>query len=146
MSVSEDVGGASERKGGAVPDGLHPGDGPPSLQECRRPGPSAQLGPLHGPGLPAESPPDRAQEIPGREETVACEAAGETNADRPTFRGSTEDRTEGATARGETKNLDLGEDMKTHRQESLRTPGPTIREGIHMANWEGGEEEPDGGK
>ena len=50
-------------------------------QDVVRPGPLAQLGPLHGPGLPAESPPDRAQEIPGREETVACEAAGETNAD-----------------------------------------------------------------
>ena len=55
------------------------------FQEFRLPGPSAQLGPLHGPGLPAERPPARAQEIPGREETVAGEAAGETNACRPTF-------------------------------------------------------------
>ena len=62
-----DVGDASERKGGAVPDGLHPGDGPPSHQECRRPGILAQLRPLHGPGLPAKRPPDRAQEIPQRE-------------------------------------------------------------------------------
>ena len=43
VSGSEDVGGASKRKGGAVPDGLHPGDGPPSFQERRRLGPSAQL-------------------------------------------------------------------------------------------------------
>ena len=67
-----------------------------------------KLGPLHGPGLPAERPPDGAQEIHGREKTVAGEAAGETNADRPTFRGSTEIRTDGATARSETRRLDLG--------------------------------------
>ena len=66
VSVLADVGDASEWKGNAVPDGLHPGDGPPSLWECRYPGPSAQLRPLHGPGLPAERPPDRAQEVPGR--------------------------------------------------------------------------------
>ena len=70
---------------------------------------------IHGPGLSAECPPDGAQEIPGREETVAGEAAGRTNEDGPTFRGSTESRTEGATARGETKRLDLGVDMETHR-------------------------------
>ena len=70
----------------------------PSFQESRSPGPLAQLGPLHGPGLPAGRPPDRAQEIPGREETVAGEAAEETNEDGPTFRGSTEIRTKGATA------------------------------------------------
>ena len=114
VSVSEEVGDASKMKGGAVPDGLHPGDGPPSFQERRSPGPSAQLGPLHGPGLPAKRPPDGAQEIPGREKTVASEAAGETNANRPTFRGSTESCTEGATARGETKRLGLREDVETH--------------------------------
>ena len=81
VSESEDVGGASKRKGGAVLDGLHPADGPSSFQECRSPGPSAQFGPLHGPGLPAERPPDGAQEIPGREETVANEAARGTNKD-----------------------------------------------------------------
>ena len=36
--------------------------------------------------MPAEHPPDRAQEIPGREETVAGEAAGGTNEDGPTQR------------------------------------------------------------
>ena len=76
---------------------------------------------------------------------VAGEAAGETNADIPTFCSSTEGHTEGATARGETKRLDLGEDMETHRRESLRTPGPTILAGFHTANWGGGEEEPGGG-
>ena len=140
------MGGALERKIGAVPDGLHPGDGPPSLQECCCPGPLAQLGPLHGPRLPAERPPDGAQEIPGREETVAGEASGETNTDRPTVRGSTEDCTKGATARGETKRLDLGGDVETHRRESLHMPGPTIRAGVHTANWEGGKEEPGGGQ
>ena len=36
--------------------------------------------------------------------------------------------------------------MKTHRRESLRTTGPTIRAGVHTAYWEGGEEEPGGGQ
>ena len=140
-----DVVDASERKGGVVPDRLHPGDRPTSLQECCRPGPSAQLGPLNGPGLPSERPPDRAQYIPGREETVASEAAGENNAGRPTFRGPTEGRPKGATARGETKHLYLIEDVETHRQESLCMTGPTVRAGIHTANWEGGIEESGGG-
>ena len=95
-----------------VLDGLHPGDGPPSFQERRSPGPLAQLGPIHGPGLPAELPPDGAQEIPGRKETVAGEATGGTNKDGLTFHGSTESRTEGATARGETKRLDLGDNVE----------------------------------
>ena len=144
VSGSKDVGDASKSKGGAVPDGLHPGDGLPYFQERRSPGLSAQLGPLHGPGFPAERPPDGAQEIPGREETVAGEATGGTNKDGPTFCGSTESRTEGATARGETKRLDLGDNVETHRQESLRTTGPKIRTGFHTASWEGGKEEPDG--
>ena len=53
----EDVGDDPKGKEGAVPDRLHPGDGPPSLQERRSPGPSAQLGPLHVPGLYIKRPP-----------------------------------------------------------------------------------------
>ena len=108
VSGSEDLGDAPKGKGGAVPDGLHPGYGPPSLQELSSPGPSAQLGPLHGPGLSTERSPDGAQEIPGWEETVAGEAVMGTNTDGSTFCGSTERGTEGATVRGETKRLDLG--------------------------------------
>ena len=67
---------------------------------------------------------------------------GGTNEDGSTFHGYTESRTEGATARGETKRLDLGDDVETHRQESLRTLGPAIRAGFHMAAGEGGKEEP----
>ena len=146
MLVSEDVGDASKRKGCAFPNGLHTGDEPLSFQECRRPGPSAQLGPLYGPGFPAERLPDGAQEIPVREETVADEAAGVTNANRPTFRGSTKIRTKGATVRDETKRLDLGDNVETHQRESLCTPGPTIRAGLHTAYWKRGEEEPGGGQ
>ena len=139
---SEDVGDDPKGKGGAVPDGLHPGDGPPSFQGRRSPGPLAQLGPLHGPGLSAEHPPDGAQEIPGREETVASEAAEGTNEDGSTFRSSTESRTEGATAQGKTKRLDLGVDVETHRKESLCTPGPAIRASLQATPGEGGTEEP----
>ena len=114
VSVPEDVGDAPKGEGGEVPDGLHPGDAQPSLQERRRPGPSAQLGPLHGPGLSAKRPPDGTQAILGREEAVAGEAAAGTNTDVPTFCGSKEIRTKSATARGETKRLDLGVDVETH--------------------------------
>ena len=81
VSGPADVGNAQEGKVGAVLDGLHPGDGPPSLQECHRPGPSAQLGPLHGPGLSAKRTPDGDEAIPGRAETVAGEATSKTNED-----------------------------------------------------------------
>ena len=89
MSVLEDVGDDPKGKGGVVPDGLHPGDGQPSFQERRSPGPSAKLGPLYGPGLSAECPPYGAQEMPGREEMVAGEASEGTNTDGSTFRDST---------------------------------------------------------
>ena len=81
VSGPADVGNAQEGKVGAFLDGLHPGDRSPSLQECHRPGPSAQLGPLHCPGLSAKRTPDGDEAIPGRAETVAGEATGKTNED-----------------------------------------------------------------
>ena len=51
------VGHAEEGTGGVVPDELRLRDGLPSLQECHRPRPLAQFGPLHGPGLPANHTP-----------------------------------------------------------------------------------------
>ena len=94
--------------------------------------------------MPAEHPPDGSQAVPGREETVAGEAASENNMGRPTFRDPTEGRPEGATTRGVTKRLDLREDVKTHWRESFRTPGPTVRAGIQTETWEGGKEESGG--
>ena len=76
-----DVGGAKEGTGGVVPDGLHPGDGPLSLQECHRLGPLAQLGPLHGPGLSTKRTHVGYKTIPGRTEAVAGEATGKTYKD-----------------------------------------------------------------
>ena len=112
VSGSADMADASERKGGAVPDGLHPGDGPPSLREFRCPGPLAQLVPLYGPGLPAKHLPDGAQEVSRGEEMVAGEAAGETNTGRSIFCGPTKGRPESVTARGETKRLDFRGDVE----------------------------------
>ena len=114
----------------------------PSLQERRSLGPSAQLGPLHGPGLSAKRPPDGAQEILGREEAVAGEATAGTNTDGSTFRVSTESRTEGATVRGNTKRLDLRVNVETHRRESLRTPVPTIRAGLQTTTGKCSTKEP----
>ena len=36
--------------------------------------------------------------------------------------------------------------METYQQESLCTPGPTIRAGVHTANWKSGKEESGGGQ
>ena len=58
VSGPEYVGDDQKGKGGAVPDGLHPGDGPTAPQECRRPGPLAQLGLIHGPGMYTKCTPD----------------------------------------------------------------------------------------
>ena len=130
VSGSADVGNASERKGGAVPDGLHPEDGLPSLRECRRPGTSAQLGPLYGPGLPAKRLPDGSQEVYRGEETVSGEATVEANTGRSTFCGPTEGCPESATAQGKMKRLDFREDVEDHQRENLRTPGPTVWAGV----------------
>ena len=95
-------------------------------------------------GCIPSAPPNGAQEIPGQEEMLAGEAARGSNKDGSTFCGSTESRTKGATARGETKRLDLGDDVQTHRRESLCTPGPAIRVGFHTESGEGGQEDPGG--
>ena len=66
----------------------------------------------------------------GGEETVAGEAAGETNTGRSTFCGPTEGLPESATTQGKTKRLDLRGDVEACRRESLRTPGPTVWAGV----------------
>ena len=68
-----------EVKEGAVPDRLYTGDGPPSLRGCLRLGPLAQLGTLHGPGLPAKRLHDGTQEVLRGKEAVADEAADEAD-------------------------------------------------------------------
>ena len=107
------MGHATEGKGGAFPDILYPGDRPPSLRECLRPGPSAQLRPLHGPGLPAKHLPDRTEEIPKGTEAVATEPAHETNTGGKIIRGPTEGRPKSATSSGETERVDIGRDVDT---------------------------------
>ena len=127
VSGQADVGHATEGKGGAVPDRLYPGDGPPSFRECLRPGPSAQLGPLHCPGLPTKRLPDRTQEMPWGMEEVAAEAANKTDRDGQNFCSPTEGRPEIATAGGETECVDIGGDVEACRRESLGTPRPKER-------------------
>ena len=109
-----DVGHAKEGTRGAVLDGLHPRYGPPSLQECHRAGPPAQLGPLNGPGLPAEPTPVGDEAIPGGAKAMAGEATGKSITDGRNLCGSTESRTEAKTAGGETKRLDLSGDVEAH--------------------------------
>ena len=95
-----DVGHEKEGTLGAVPDGLHPRDGPLCLQECHHPGPPAQLGPLHGPGLPTKRTPVGGELIPGGAKAVAGEASGKTITDGRTLFGSTESSVKAETAGG----------------------------------------------
>ena len=97
------MGNATEGKGGEVLDRLYPGDGPLSLWECLCLGPSAQLGTLHGPGLPAKRLLDGTQAILRGKKLVAGEAADEADTGRQTFCGPTGGHTENLTARGETE-------------------------------------------
>ena len=121
------MGNAKEWKGGTVPDRLYPGDGPPSLQECLCLRPLAQLGPLHGPGLPDKRLPDRTKAVLRGKEAVASEAANKADMGGQTVCGPTGGRPESATARGKTERVDIGGDVEACRQESLRVPGPTER-------------------
>ena len=115
VSGQEDVGHAMEGKVGAVPDRLYHGDRTPSLQECLRPGPSAQLGPLHVPGLPDKRFHDGAQEIHRGAEEVAAEAANKTNTGVRSIRGPTEGRPKSEGARSETERVDIGGDVESCR-------------------------------
>ena len=108
------MGNATEGKGGSVPDRLYPGDGPPSLREYLLPVPSAQLGPVHGPGLPANRLPDGTQEIPRETEAVVAEAAGETNTGEQNTCGPTEGRPKIATTSGETERVDIDGDVEAY--------------------------------
>ena len=63
----------------------------------------------------------------GGTEAMADEATGGTLADKHAICGSTESRTKTNTAGSETKRLDLGGNVATHRRESLHAPGPAVR-------------------
>ena len=146
------MGHAAEGTGGAVPDRLHSEDGQTSVQECRCLGPPAQHGPLHGPWLLAECTPGGDAALPGGTEALADEATGGTLADGHAICGSTESRTKTNTAGSETKRLDLGGNVATHRRESLHAPGPAVQESGQAEVGEGdhgesrtGQAEEDGG-
>ena len=51
-------------EGGAVPDGLHSGDGSPSLWKCLCPGSQAYLILLNSSGLPTQCSPEGASQVP----------------------------------------------------------------------------------
>ena len=124
-----DVGHAEERTDGALPDRLHYGDGQPYVQECRCPGPPAQLGPLYGPWLLVECTPVGDKAVPGGTQAVAGEATDRTITARHTLCGSTEIRPKAKTAGSKTKRLDLGGNVEAHRREILHAPGPAVQEG-----------------
>ena len=113
MPGQQDVDHAPKGKGGAVPDRLYPGDKSPSLRECLRPGPSAQLRPLHGAVLPAKRLPDKSQAVPRGPEEVSIEAANRANERGQRIRGPTEGRPKSEGKRGKTKRVDLNRDVET---------------------------------
>ena len=73
---------------------------------------------------------------------MAGAATSGTLADRHTLCGSTESRTKTSAAGSETKRLDLGGNVATHRQESLHAPGPAVRESGQAEVGEGDREGP----
>ena len=64
VPIRENVYNGQAGEGGAIIDGLHPGNGPPSLQENVRPGPQAQLRSVHGLGLPPQQHPEGTHKVP----------------------------------------------------------------------------------
>ena len=145
VPVREDVVYALKRKGGAVADRLYPGDGPLSLLECLRQGPSAQLRPLHGVWLPAKILPDRAKAVPRGPENFTIEATTGSDEIGWSIRGSTEGRPKSEGDRGKKKRLDLYGDVETCRQESLRAPGSSERTGHKKADGKRHQRKPGGG-
>ena len=65
---------------------------------------------------------------------MAGEATDRTFTARHSLCGSTESHPKANTAGSETKRLDLGGNVATHRQESLHAPGPAVREGGQEAD------------
>ena len=60
----EEVEHGTAGEGGEVPDGLYPGDGTLSLQECVRPGTDSQLRSLHDLGLNPHHHPKGTHQVP----------------------------------------------------------------------------------
>ena len=116
------------------------------VQECRCPGPPAQLGPLHGPWLLAECTPVGDKAVPGGTKVLTGEATDRTLTDGHSICGSTESRPKANTTGSETKRLDLGGNVATHRRESLHAPGPAVQAGEQAEVGKGYQEESHAGQ
>ena len=62
--IRENVEHSTSGEGGAVPDGIHPGDGLPYIKERVSPGPQAQLISLLDPGVPLQLHPEGTHKVP----------------------------------------------------------------------------------
>ena len=111
-----------DREGGEVPDGLHPRDESPSLLECIRLGPHAELRPLIGPGLPLQRPPGGTIQVPQEVQASPHPTTGHPDEGGWNLRGRTEvcPKTSGLGCEG--KRVDLRGHVETRRRESLRAP------------------------
>ena len=145
MTGQEDVEHAPKGKGGAVPDILHPGDGPPSL------GNVSVWDPRHNSDhymvlgcLPSASLTNHKQYLGGPEE-VAIEASNGANERGRCICGPTEGRPKSEGERGEIKLVDLDRDVETRRRESLRAPGSGERTGYKKNAGARHQGEPGGG-
>ena len=104
---TEDVGDNEGGESGKVPDRLHPGYLPQSLQERGRPGPPPQFGSLHGDGTTRGRDGAGTRQVHRGTKEDSTEATEAADAGGRTLRGSTTGCAETATAGAASERVDL---------------------------------------
>ena len=122
VPVREDMEHDPGGEGGEVPDGLHHGDGSPSLLKCVCTGPQAQRIPLYGPGLPPQRLPEGALQVPRGSQSPPPQTTNHPNKGGQNLHGPTEGRPESEGMGREEKRVDLGGHVENRRRESLCAP------------------------
>ena len=120
-----DVGNGASREGGEVPDGLSFGVQFSDIPEHGRPGHKAQLRPLHGHGLTSWRLPERVLALPRAKDTPPNPTAWASDEDaggQDIYQVVSHRAKSGQTG-GAPQLMDLGGDVYTHQQESLREAG-----------------------
>ena len=141
----EDVDHGAVGDGGAVTDGLYPGDVPHSLQERACLGTQAQLRLLHDLGVPPQCHPEGAQEVPWEAHTDPSLAPDHPDKRGKTCRGSLAGNTKTKDAGGTEERMDIGGHVEACQHESLCAPISCARPGIHLVTQPHDKCEPEGG-
>ena len=142
----EDVEHGTVGGGGAVPDGLHPGDISSYLQKCDRPGPTAQLVPLYGPRSPPQRPPEVTHRVLQSAHAYPPPASDHPDEGGRTLCGPTE-------GYPKTKGLGFQEErvgfvghVEACQQEIIHVPGSIKRPCPHPTPRPCNQHEPEGGQ